>query len=1182
MNQNVRTAVIAAVFIVLGFGVWYLFRESSPTEESPAANKSAASATRTSRNGADDESASANASSTSATPSKPEVIARSSGGEGPRKAGAGPKERGDGAVFGIVLNPDNQPVPQITVTLEKFEYDKPFQPPSAADRSTAQSDANGRFEFDHLPMGMWQYFLTASTEDSAGAQFAWIARERPRADITLKLEHAAALAGHVFDTDEKPVDKALLVPFEQEGQDRNRRYTFSSGARVETDATGAFAFSALPKGRWKIMVRAEGHATLISDYVSTGATDARLVLKAGGSVSGKVLDAQTREPKAGVTVQVNPKDYITDFQKATSDAQGSFNFPALRPADYRVSLDDPLLVVAGESPKITVAEGRPVTGIEVRVASGSVITGRVYDSDTKRGIQGVKLMAYCQSQGFYPRKSEPTDADGAYRLAGLSEAVYNIQIQDAPGYGRNGNGIIVSVPLGKEIPNVDIPLKGGVSVRGRVIDTQKQPVAKAQVSGMSESGWGGGSSSTDENGQFEVKGFSLASPVRLWAEYQDLVSKQVGPLTLTENGLDNVELVLDQERNGSISGIVVDPDNKPVPKVRLYAYDQANRRPMSNEAFADDQGKFVFTRLTPGSYRINISSPSGYSSNSESPENIEVASGAQVTGVRLVYTGNTGLSITGTVTDPKGAPVQNAQINAQGPSYAYVGTDPSGAYTLTGLKEGEYTVNVQHGEFSRQSRSANAGDTKVDFQLQERGSVEGQVLDARTGAPVAAFEIQALQGNQSAMQPYMNQSFIRVYDSTGHFRLPNVESGDTSLAVRGEGYSQVVQSIGQVGPGQTLGNVVIRLQPGAGVQGVVLSPTRQPVSGALIYLGELPQRWERERSSIAQSAADGSFTVNNASGASVTLTAYHPQYAPATVTANLASSGTTRVEIVLNQGGSITGRVTTGSGGAGHTWISLQVAGRQTQESTQVKPDGTYEFQNVLPGDVTVVAGFSINNTSSRQLQRAVTVTAGQNVVVDFNFPPYSTALSGIVTVQGKPAVSGFIQATVTTSSGDESSHAQIQSDGSYRFDALPQGTATLTGSASDGERQGRINIEVVIPSGGAVRQDIVTTLPARIHGTVTGATGGYSGVAVLQGEVAIPATVTPELYAHYQEIDVASMTLAPDGAYNLDGVPPGVYTVVAYSAPSQSAEALPQLRHASSVVNLTEGADIVLDFSLR
>jgi hypothetical protein len=202
--------------------------------------------------------------------------------------------------------------------------------------------------------------------------------------------------------------------------------------------------------------------------------------------------------------------------------------------------------------------------------------------------------------------------------------------------------------------------------------------------------------------------------------------------------------------------------------------------------------------------------------------------------------------------------------------------------------------------------------------------------------------------------------------------------------------------------------------------------------------------------------------------------------------------------------------------------------------------------------------------------------------VVDFDFPATSASMAGVVTVQGKPAVNGHIQATIATGSGDESAYAEVQSDGTYRFDALPPGVATLQGNASDGSRDGRISLTVTIPRSGLLQQDIVTTLPARIHGTVTGANGGYNGVAALRGEISVPAIITPQLYAQYQEIDEMSRSIGSDGAYSLDGIAPGVYTVVAYCAPSQSADALPQLRHASTVVTVSEGADVTLDFSLR
>lgn len=70
------------------------------------------------------------------------------------------------------------------------------------------------------------------------------------------------------------------------------------------------------------------------------------------------------------------------------------------------------------------------------------------------------------------------------------------------------------------------------------------------------------------------------------------------------------------------------------------------------------------------------------------------------------------LEIKGRIIDSNGGGVSNAQISAYGPSYAYTSTDPDGYYTLSGLAEGKYNINVDKYGFATLSYSnISTGDT---------------------------------------------------------------------------------------------------------------------------------------------------------------------------------------------------------------------------------------------------------------------------------------------------------------------------------------------------------------------------------------------------------------------------------------------------------------------------------------
>jgi Carboxypeptidase regulatory-like domain len=239
-----------------------------------------------------------------------------------------------------------------------------------------------------------------------------------------------------------------------------------------------------------------------------------------------------------------------------------------------------------------------------------VVAGRVFDADSDHGLAGARVELSPEGGGTV-RTSEVTDESGAYRIEGLGSDLYSVHCEKVPpGYPPMdwGEQQIVSVTDGATVSAVDFALRRGVTVRGRVVDTAKRPVADAAVMGKAgytlsqtvQSGVDGG---------FVIEGVAPSRLLVLIAEKEGLSSAPLGPVMPGEAGLSDVVLVLDV--SGTISGQVVDASGRPVSRVYAVAEpigDEGWELNRQRSAETDGSGIFKIVGLCPATYGLFVHS----------------------------------------------------------------------------------------------------------------------------------------------------------------------------------------------------------------------------------------------------------------------------------------------------------------------------------------------------------------------------------------------------------------------------------------------------------------------------------------------------------------------------------------------------------------------------------------------
>lgn len=149
-----------------------------------------------------------------------------------------------------------------------------------------------------------------------------------------------------------------------------------------------------------------------------------------GSIYGRVVDAQSGEPLANVSVALAALRTFGGNKQATTDTAGFYQFANLAEHEYHVRVMDPLYLQAcyGATDAaqlacgtVTVLRDQRRTGIDFRLTLAAVLVGRVLDQDG-RAVGGANVMAApgpSMPSSPFRIGGAQTKADGGFEIRGL-------------------------------------------------------------------------------------------------------------------------------------------------------------------------------------------------------------------------------------------------------------------------------------------------------------------------------------------------------------------------------------------------------------------------------------------------------------------------------------------------------------------------------------------------------------------------------------------------------------------------------------------------------------------------------------------------------------------------------------------------------------------------------------------
>jgi protocatechuate 3,4-dioxygenase beta subunit len=650
------------------------------------------------------------------------------------------------------------------------------------------------------------------------------------------------------------------------------------------DADGAFAFEGVPPGEgYEVTAAGDGFAlTHALDVTVVAGQDTVLTVRTreGGTISGRVVarekdSTEDGVPIAGAHLGAVPRG-LRDLRCAeellatthcVTAADGSYTMRHVPPGDVDLVAIAPRHLPA-MGPHVAVADGAASTAPDLVLQPGPMVKGKVVDTGGAPvpGAQVRWNMVDWQNFGF------------DFSLAPmLTQAVKGFEYPGTDAEGRFEAGPFAGKPpfrvdvmkLGfqagraewnpEKEAEITVVLRRGSSVEGVVMDElASEPVTcftiatTDRVDGEpaapgARNPFSGGTTFEDPAGRFKLDSIEPGK-ARLVFSAPGYLDKVLDDVVVVE-GEPKKGLIVTLTPGGTIRGVVVDPEDRPIPGARVAAFpdgvdalentpaarlqaerrrDRRSRPRMPLEQLMGDmppgmtnymaslgllgdkavltngKGEFELSGVKPGGVRVLAFHREFASGNSGA---LTLAEGAPLLGVKVVM--SRGGGIEGHVVDRHGRAVPSSIVVAVSPAAMGGGGDPSGgalyqgqssadgAYAIRHVLPGSYFLVATRGDEALNPASF-FGNLNFDLVSVPPGQiVEYDVVDSSAGgcrvhgtiscggAPVARGTLTAITFESESMLGVEFKA-VQVKEG-GTFEFPGLAPGEYQLNLDGQG-----------------------------------------------------------------------------------------------------------------------------------------------------------------------------------------------------------------------------------------------------------------------------------------------------------------------------------------------------------------------------------------------------------
>jgi RNA polymerase sigma factor (sigma-70 family) len=385
------------------------------------------------------------------------------------------------SIRGRVLGPDGKALSGAKLFVTRVVREEPLNPRDIAVGLVGAAGPDGRFELSVKPTGAPRLYVVAFAP-GFGVDWIELVSGKIPSDLTLRLPKDVPITGRVVNTEGRPVAGvsvsavSLFVPRKERLDDYlagwlvNLQDTLSTPDRrlyapldgitgaTTTDQGGHFTlrgaggerivvvtFSGAGVARstpyvitrpgfdprpYNEVLRKKEHDNLrvLNRFLGLNPPMFTFVAEAGKTVEGVVRQAGSGKPLAGCSLRIQTG--FDDGIQVVSDADGRYRIDGVpkNARGYLVSINSPKgTALLPRTAQLADSAGYAPVRLDVELAQGTVITGRVVDRQTGEGVKSGIRLAPLPGNSFFgakpgfdnylrDRTMQATDDKGRFRL----------------------------------------------------------------------------------------------------------------------------------------------------------------------------------------------------------------------------------------------------------------------------------------------------------------------------------------------------------------------------------------------------------------------------------------------------------------------------------------------------------------------------------------------------------------------------------------------------------------------------------------------------------------------------------------------------------------------------------------------------------------------------------------------
>ena len=366
------------------------------------------------------------------------------------------------------------------------------------DRLVAQTDADGRFVLDAVPVGDHALGANAPGQAPKRVELSVAGTQRQLDLGDVRMESGLTIRGRVRTPSGEAVADASVQAYPTSSRS-------STLPRTSTDGDGVFVLAGLEPETYRVTAFAHGRGHASAE-LEPASEPVELIIDPFGTIAGRVVDARGRAVDAfRVVARPVVQGQPLSFSPFETD-DGRFELPNVEAGSYVVSVE------ANEHGSATVPArvvgSRPTDVGTVKLQPGSSLRGSVVDS-AGASVEGARVEITRpptnHSISFGTEPEIVTDRSGAFEAKGLEPG--SVELRASPPDHAPSAPAAILVESGPEAPEVRLVMGSGGRIEGSLRRRDGAPLGGAllSVAAAGPSRMAEPSTATQADGSFVVE-----------------------------------------------------------------------------------------------------------------------------------------------------------------------------------------------------------------------------------------------------------------------------------------------------------------------------------------------------------------------------------------------------------------------------------------------------------------------------------------------------------------------------------------------------------------------------------------------------------------------------------------------------------------------------------------------------